>query len=461
MLVHKNQFALIIGVGDDLPYTIDDAIKLRDTLIDPGLVGYPKENVILRTGKEADRAGILGAFDELREKTDQDSSILFYYSGHGGKYTSQHKFYLQPYGMTAENYATTWVKAEELRDKINALDSKNLVMFLDCCHAEGMLQSGLEDFYGLAQKLNDEGGVWVVASCQDNQKSWRLPGDENSLFTECLLEVLSGKHTSPFMDPKITITDVVEYIFEEVPRRAIRVLNPKTEEPIQQQPFAKFQMSENVVLSHFPKNIDTHEAIVADLERKADKIDERSFIKLLQSMEIIGRRDHAIELLEKHERAHNDADLLNALGDLYKGRYLETNYEADGQHALKCHQEALELALADEDGEQVFLNAINLAFLYLMLDLNKKQMRDYAKQAHDAAKDYFYPSPDKFGTMGEACIYLYRLDEAKEHYAKVGGEGGIRARMKIYQDAHKVYTTLYNDNPEDPFLKFLETTLLG
>ena len=41
MLVHKNQFALIIGVGDDLPYTIDDAIKLRDTLVDPNLVGYP------------------------------------------------------------------------------------------------------------------------------------------------------------------------------------------------------------------------------------------------------------------------------------------------------------------------------------------------------------------------------------------------------------------------------------
>ncbi|MBT8311550.1 MAG: caspase family protein, partial [Flavobacteriaceae bacterium] len=221
MQEQKNQFALIIGVGDDLPYTIDDAKKLRDTLIDPGLVGYPEENVILRTGKEADRQGILGAFDELKEKTDENSSILFYYSGHGGKYLSKHKFYLQPYGMTAENYATTWVKAEELKEKINALDSKNLVMFLDCCHAEGMLQTGLEDFYGLAQKLNDDGGMWVVASCQDNQKSWKLPGDENSLFTECLLEVVTGRHTSPFLDPKVTITDVVEYIFEEVPRRAV------------------------------------------------------------------------------------------------------------------------------------------------------------------------------------------------------------------------------------------------
>lgn len=461
MQEQSNQYALIIGVGDDLPYTIDDAKKLRDTLVDPNLVGYPEENVILRTGKEADRKGILGAFDELSEKTNEDASILFYYSGHGGKYAREHKFYLQPHGMTAENYATTWVKAEELKEKINALDSKNLVMFLDCCHAEGMLQTGLEDFYGLAQKLNDEGGVWVVASCQDNQKSWRLPGDENSLFTQCLLEVLSGKHTSPFLDPRVTITDVVEYIFEEVPRRAVEVMNPKTKEPIQQQPFAKFQMSENVVLSHFPKNIDTHEAIVADLEPKATKLDERSFIKLLQSMEIVGRRDDAIELLEAHERTQADADLLNALGDLYKGKYLDSRHQADGEHALKCHEKALDLALADDDKEQVYLNAINLAFLYLMLDLSKKKMRVYAEKALEVAGSYFYGSTDKYGTMGEACIYLNRLDEAKKHYQKVGEEGGIRSRMRIYKDAYQAYAILYNDNPRDPFLVFLNEKLLG
>ena len=461
MQEHKNQFALIIGVGGDIEYTIDDAKKLRDTLIDPKLVGYPEDNVILRTGEEADRKGILGAFDELKEKTNEDSSILFYYSGHGGKYAREHKFYLQPHGMTAENYKDTWVKAEELKDKINALDSKNLVMFLDCCHAEGMLQTGLEDFYGLAQKLNDEGGVWVVASCQDNQKSWKLPGDDNSLFTECLLEVLSGKHTSPFLDPKVTITDVVEYIFEEVPRRAVKVINKKTGKPIEQQPFAKFQMSENVVLSHFPKNMDTHEAIVADLEPKADKLDERSFIKLLQSMEIVGRREDAIALLEANKRTQTDADLLNALGDLYKGKYLENRHQADGEHALQCHEKALELALSDEDEEQVYLNAINLAFLYLMLDLSKKKMRTYAEQALEVAGNYFYGSTDKYGTMGEACIYLNRLDEAKGHYQKVGEEGGIRSRMKIYQDAYKAYSILFNDNPRDPFLEFLKETLLG
>ncbi|MBT8323412.1 MAG: hypothetical protein KJO94_08035, partial [Eudoraea sp.] len=204
-----------------------------------------------------------------------------------------------------------------------------------------------------------------------------------------------------------------------------------------------------------------HEAIIADLEPKREKLDERSLIKLLQSMELVGRRDDAVKILEAHERTHTDADLLNVLGDLYKGRYLETRHEGDGQQALQCHEEALKLAVADEDEEQIYLNAINLAFLYLMLDLSKKKMRAYAEQALEVAGNYFYPSIDKYGTMGEACIYLNRLEEAKTHYQKVGNEGGIRARMKIYTDAHKAYSILFNENPKDPFHLFLTEKLLG
>ena len=461
MTDQTNMYALIIGVGDDLPYTVQDATRLYDTLIDQNLVGYPKKNVILLTDKKATRKGILGAFDKLKKKTNKDSSVLLYYSGHGGKYRSQHKFFLQPYGMTAENYETTWVMAEELTEKINALNSNKLVFLLDCCHAEGMTQEGLMSMQGLAQKLNDQGGMWVISSCQDNQKSWRLPDDENSLFTECVLEVLAGKHKSPFIDPNVTITDVVEHVFEEVPKRALGCIDDKTGKPIEQKPFAKFQMSENVVLSSFPKNVETHEATIQDLEPNMEKLDERSLLRLLDAMEAVGRTDDAIEILENHNRTQGDADLLNALGDLYKTKYLESHMEDDGQASLKCHKKALELALKDEDEEQVYLNAINLAFLYLMLDLSKKQMRVYAQQALDAATAYFYPSVERSGTMGEALIYLNQLEKAKEYYLKASEEGGIRARMKIYKDAHKAFSILYNDNPKDDFMVFLNEKLLA
>lgn len=126
----NNNFALIIGVGgDQIEYTVNDAIMLHKNLTNKDLIGYPKENVILRTEEQATRKGILDAFDELHEKTDEDSTILLYYSGHGGKYLTKHKFFLQPSDMTADNVEETMITAEELKEKINALPSSKLVLF--------------------------------------------------------------------------------------------------------------------------------------------------------------------------------------------------------------------------------------------------------------------------------------------------------------------------------------------
>ena len=276
----NNSYALIIGVGDDLPYTVKDANNLYAALTDEKRVGYPKENVIVLTDKEANRVNILKAFDDLKEKTNEDSTILFYYSGHGGRLKG-HKFFLQPYGVTIKNYKKTVVYADELKDKINALPSSKLVLFLDCCHAEGMIQTGIEGLYGMAQKLNDDHGIWVMASCQDDQKSYGT--DNESFFTKCLLEVMSGEHRRPFTDPEVSIMDVVEYIFEEVPERASKFID-ENDNPCVQTPFFKTQMSENIILSYFPKNVENYEVTITDLEPKWKELDEANFLKLINAM---------------------------------------------------------------------------------------------------------------------------------------------------------------------------------
>ncbi|MGB5318996.1 hypothetical protein, partial [Eudoraea sp.] len=62
----ENNFALIIGVGGDkIEYTVNDAKKLKENLIDKSLIGYPEENVSLRTEEGATKEGILSGFDEL------------------------------------------------------------------------------------------------------------------------------------------------------------------------------------------------------------------------------------------------------------------------------------------------------------------------------------------------------------------------------------------------------------
>ena len=455
----SNTYALLIGVGDDLPYTIKDAENLYTNFTDKNLIGYPKKNVILLTGKKATKDGILKAFDTLKQKTNEESTIFLYYSGHGGRLSADNKFFLQPYGMTLENFYSTYLTADELRDKVNALPSDRLAFFLDCCHAEGMVQTGINGLSGMAQKLNDDSGIWVMASCQDNQKSYGA--GNQSFFTQCLLEVLSGKHKRPFTDPEISIMDVVEYIFEEVPKRAIEYTDEENN-PCVQTPFFKTQMSENLILSYFSKNIENHELTIAQLEPEAKKLDEGSFIKLIKAMEAVGRVDDAITTLTNNKRTQSDPDLLEALGDLYRNKYLKNKLQAEGEKALEYHNKALDLAISTEDEEHVFTNAVKIAFMYANLDMNKREMREYATKALKAAQSYLYPSINKLATMAESNIYLVNLDEAKKQYKKVAAKAGIRYRMKCYEQAVLVYNTLFQpENQKDPFLVFLEETLLS
>ncbi len=243
----QSMYALIIGAGDDLKASILDANRVYKLLIDQELIGYPEENVILLRDKDAHRSAILQAFDDLKEKTDHDSTLFIYYSGHGGYQLDE--YFIQPYGMAnrqftdPDEFRSLWVSANELREKISALPSNKLVVILDCCHAAGMF------IEGLAQKIDNHRGVFIITSCKDNQLSWIPPGGENSLFTTCLLEVLAGRHKENFSDPHIKITTVVDFLFEEVPKRARRIVD-EDNNPIVQTPYANMQMDENFVLSY-------------------------------------------------------------------------------------------------------------------------------------------------------------------------------------------------------------------
>lgn len=268
-----NAYALLIGVGDAELDTVDDALDINNILIDETLAGYSPENVILVTGEKATRAGILSAFDELISKTNEDSSVFLYYSGHGGFQLD--KYFIQPYGMhndmTEEEFVEAWVSAEELKEKINTLTSKRLIFFLDCCQAEGMTQGVLnlsqsasiaekkklaakgavkrfKNAEGLATKIDNERGIAIVSSCRGDQESFQIPDDRNSLFTKCLLEALTGKHKTYFEEPYIRISEVSGYLQREVPKR-IKVWEKE------QNPYVNLQQYDDFALSYVPQEI--------------------------------------------------------------------------------------------------------------------------------------------------------------------------------------------------------------
>ncbi len=251
----SNAYALLIGVGNDLPTTVLDATAIYNILVDEKLAGYPEDNIILLTEGNATREGILNGFDKLISRIDEDSSVMLFYSGHGGFYEPWNQFYLVPNDFDADEYDTTWVTAEELKAKINQINSRRLIFFLDCCHAAGMTRgevgsgvsttlSKLQNPEGLAQEVDDGKGMSILSSCREDQLSWILDGDHNSLFTKCLIEVLKGKHKEQFEEEFVRISEVFQYIFKKVPER-------KPE----QRPYANLQIYDDFIISYIPQQL--------------------------------------------------------------------------------------------------------------------------------------------------------------------------------------------------------------
>ncbi len=284
----------MIGVGHDLPESVKDAQAVYDILVNPKLAGYKKENITLLVEKQAVRKKILKAFKDLIAKTDENASVLIYYSGHGGTFTdndliasrktgepekpeSENKryYFLQPNDCTIENFEKTWVLAQELRELISALKSNRIILFLDCCHAEGMTKAGTEinstelkqrlrNPEGLAQNIDDGKGMSFLTSCRAEEKSYILPGDTLSLFTTCLIEVLTGEHKTFFEEPFVRMTDVINYLMKKVPER----------KPTQR-PFVNIQMYDDFILSKLPKEkkhqLDTSTKIEPPITKPIEK----------------------------------------------------------------------------------------------------------------------------------------------------------------------------------------------
>ncbi|MEH2145746.1 caspase family protein [Nostoc sp.] len=222
-----NGYALLIGVGADLPVTVLDATAIKDVLIDPSHAAYPPEQVTLLTETSATRQNILAAFDQIIAQVNQnpDATVIIYYSGHGGRIQRTNEYFLVPFSYEPSQRADTAISGVEFTQKIEAITARKLVVLLDCCHAGGVpaLKEPGETFVKsplppeLLNVLGTGSGRVVVASWREDEYSYT--GQPYSAFTDCLLSALQGK-AAVNKDGYARILDILVYLFDQVPKRA-------------------------------------------------------------------------------------------------------------------------------------------------------------------------------------------------------------------------------------------------
>lgn len=215
--VFCNGYALLVGVGGDLPMTATDARAVAALLTNPERGSYPRGQVQCLTDGDATRAGVLRGLDALAERAQQDSdaTVVVYFSGHGVLLPD---FYLVPHGFDWNAPEQTGIKGSELIERLEMIAARKLLVLLDCCHAGGIhavkqpvIKAPLPP--GLPDMLRRGAGQVVIASSRRNEVSYA--NAQYSYFTQALLQGLAG-HGANTSDGYARIADIAMYVSQSV-----------------------------------------------------------------------------------------------------------------------------------------------------------------------------------------------------------------------------------------------------
>ena len=290
----ENAYALIIGVDNENKADIflKDAQAMYDVLSDETLGGYKKENITLLLGEKATTSNILNALNDYSKKINENSSFLLFYSGHGGYSKRTGQSYLYPIDVRPDNL----IFGKDLREILSQMKSKRLFVLFDCCHSGGFFdgkddiisnaisnnigEGGFEkskNLEGMAQEIDDEQGMVIMASSQVDERSWARGGDPCSLFTLSLMEAFKAehlKHKRFLVDEFVRTVETANYVFEKTIERhkASREKDTKnvmTEK--MQLPYANLQMSADFAICYIPDELKHKVSVKKSLQVKRER----------------------------------------------------------------------------------------------------------------------------------------------------------------------------------------------
>ncbi|MGA7192148.1 MAG: caspase family protein [Anaerolineales bacterium] len=250
-----NGHALIVAVANypsfpRLPLAVlNDGKSIYKLLTNPEKCGYPDQNVKLFLDQEATQNNIINEFNKLVSSTTKEDTVLIYFSGHGGRFSSGslQGNYLLPFDANPDAILETTINGGELTQIFRRIVTQKLLVIFDCCHSGGTgepkstkmlitgFKSGFSDKYYDALKQGS--GRAIIASSLSDEMSLVLPGMENSLFTHYLLRGLGGEAFN-HEDGVIRVLDLFDFLSKSVPNHDQR-----------QHPFFKAEIRDNFPIS--------------------------------------------------------------------------------------------------------------------------------------------------------------------------------------------------------------------
>jgi serine/threonine protein kinase/uncharacterized caspase-like protein len=310
--------ALVIGVGEyrhggmaPLRFAVADADALAELLTDPDVCAFPADHVALLTDADAHRDAIVYRLSEwLPQRARGAELVVIYFAGHGTVRTVGRKEegFLLPHDADPDNPVARGVAMGDLSRWIEGLEATAVVVCLDCCHAGMALTRGPEP--APARELALRPGVlrevagkgrFLLASCDEGQRSVEDPALGHGLFTYHLLKGIAGEGDRDG-DGRVGVAELFEYVSQAVVRDARK-------HGVEQKPWTAAVAAGGVYISaprarpahsfERIRQVDGPEAAVREIGRRMAGADEPALVELLKQA---GRAAHplAVPLVVPH-----------------------------------------------------------------------------------------------------------------------------------------------------------------
>jgi len=192
-----NRWAVLIGINGydeslgSLNFCANDAKLMHETLASE-CCAFPADNIVLLTDDQPkDRQPTFGNIHAWLgtwlSRPGPDDLVLVYFAGHGREANGQ--ALLAPLDATLDSLPVTGIPIQYIRDLLDRCRAAQKVLILDACHS-GAGRDVTTMTSGFRKALDAGKGIYTIASCDADQRSYDWPEKEHGVFTHYLVEAV-------------------------------------------------------------------------------------------------------------------------------------------------------------------------------------------------------------------------------------------------------------------------------
>jgi len=201
-------FALLVGISDyggrmnDLPYTADDAFRLRDALINGA--GLDPANAVLLTDREATVGAVRAAVRDVGAQMNADDLFVFFYSGHGNRLPRLDPQPADPDGLDESlSLYDDELSDDDMSDLLGNIRNGRTLLLLDSCFSGGFAKD----------VISVPGRMGLFSSEEDVTSQVAEKFRAGGFLAVFLADALTDGHADDG-DGQLTTLELSQYVYE-------------------------------------------------------------------------------------------------------------------------------------------------------------------------------------------------------------------------------------------------------